>query len=366
MLQVGVPKEIKSLEKRVGLVPFAVRALHGMGINVLVERQAGAGSGYSDVDYELAGARMVTSAADVYGEADLIQKVKEPLQPEYSLLRPGQILFGFLHLATPENQNLVEALLRAGVTAIGYETLEKDGKLPLLAPMSEIAGSLAGAYGAVLKSLAVSPAVLDSEIILRALEDASARYPEFKGLPSAGRTVIFGGGVAGFKALEATLRLKGQAAVIEKDPQRRLFLKSHTPAVFSPEDDFREVLEQADVLVGAVHARGARAFQVMDEKTLETVSLGKKKIILDIAIDQGGNFPYSRSSPYHAPVYFDRWGNLRFCVPNMPSLCGRGASEALSNVTLPYTMALALDPKQAFQQYPELAGAINIEKGIRF
>lgn len=355
MLRVGIPKEIKTLEKRVGLVPRAVQSLCEKGIPVLVEQNAGSQSGYRDEEYQKAGALLVANASALYAQADLIQKVKEPLSSEFALLRKDQILFGFLHLASPENAPLVKALMTSGVTAIGYETVETNGRLPLLAPMSEIAGALSAAYAGILRQ--------PSEIIFSELEKAASKYPTFQDLPAPGKVVIFGGGVAGLKALEVALHLKGEVAIIEKSPERRAYLKQFTPHVFAPEENYLEFLKNADVLIGSVHIRGLRAFHVLDEKMLETISRVKKKVIIDIAIDQGGNFPESHSVPYTQPVYVDSWGNRRFCVPNMPSLCGRGASEALSSVTLPYTQALALDPQRAFKEFPELARGVNIESG---
>lgn len=359
MLRVGIPKEIKPLEKRVGLAPSAARLLTQQGIEVLVEMNAGAESGYADQDYERAGAKIVRSAAEVYAQSGLIQKVKEPLAPEFEFFRKGLMIFGFMHLAAPENAPLISALVRSEVTAIGYETLEQNGRFPLLAPMSEIAGGLAAAYAAILKGKNPVDSGLTDE-----LEKTAALYPSFKEIPSPGEVVIFGGGVAGTQALKTVLRLRGSAGVIEKDIQRRKALKEFTEKIYSPNEDLTETLENAEVLIGSVHSRGERAVQVLSPDQLAQISRKKKKIIFDIAIDQGGNFPESRPTSYLKPVYRDSWGNVRFCVPNIPSLCGRGASEALSRVALPYTEKLAKDEKKAFRENPELAAAVNIEKGI--
>lgn len=363
MLTVGIPKEIKALEKRVGLTPSAVRQLTDKKVTVYVERSAGEGSGFSDDDYKKAGAEILPDAAAVYGKADLIQKVKEPLEQEFRLIRKNQILFCYLHLASPENCALVETLVRSGATAVGYETVELGGRFPLLAPMSEIAGALAATYGAILKTedYTASNPPKPSDVY-GLLEKAAAKYPEVNPQNSIGRVLIFGGGVAGFKALETALKMKyEQIVVIEKNLHRQEFLKRFTKIVLSPEDPLKNVLEAADVIIGSVHSRGARAVQVFDEKLLKEISKKKKKVIIDIAIDQGGNFPQSGPTTYKDPIYFDLHGNLRFGVANMPSLCGRGASEALSAVTVPYTVFLAQDPVQAFSTYPELASGINVK-----
>lgn len=364
MLSVGIPKEIKPLEKRVGLIPSAVHELTSQGITVFVERGAGTESGFMDRDYQTAGAEIISDAASVYAKADLIQKVKEPLESEYRLIRKSQTLFCYLHLASPDNCALVETLVRSGATAIGFETVEIAGRFPLLAPMSEIAGALAAAYAGVLRQ----SGFLDMEHLDpcagRVLFEAAAKeYPNFLNVPSPGKAVIFGGGVAGFKAMETVIALGGEAAVIEQNEERREFLARFSSAVFSPEDSLKRQLEAADVLIGCVHARGFRAAQVVDTKTLKAVSKKKRKIIIDVAIDQGGNFPESGPTTYQDPLYFDSHRNLRFAVANMPSFCGQGASRALSQAVLPYTEALAKSPQEAFTKFPELRSGINIQAG---
>ncbi len=364
MLSVGIPKEIKPFEKRVGFVPSSVRQLTERDIKVYVQKGAGNDSGFSDNDFEKAGAKILPDAVSLYAKADLIQKVKEPLDAEFPLLRKQHILFCYLHLASPENCALVETLVRSGATAIGYETVEVQGRFPLLAPMSEIAGSLAAAYGGALLRggyLKLQNSLPDA--IYHVLEKTAFAYPEFKGEIFPGKAVIFGGGVAGFKAMETALKLHGEVCVIEKNEERREFLKRFTSAVYAPDEAPKSVLEHADVLIGCVHARGARAAQVLDEKALKEISKKKNKIIIDISIDQGGNFPESGTTTYKDPVYFDTFNNLRFGVPNMPSLCGRGASEALSQVTLPYTLEIALDPQGAFEKFPEVNAGTNIRAG---
>ncbi len=371
MLTVGIPKEIKPFEKRVGLTPCGITQLRGHGVRVLVEHNAGIGSGYSDTDYQNAGAEIVPDAAVLYKAADLIQKIKEPLPPEFILMRAGQVVFSFLHLASPVACELVRALKKNRVTAIAYETVEKNGRLPLLGPMSEIAGALSALYAAILKTLPEvrKGLIPDSLSMLRLFENAAAGYPDLPKNLRGCRTVIFGGGVAGLTTAQTMLRLGGEVLMIEMNPDRRLWLKAH----FAPEDTrFQcespqtlplEKIGTAEVLIGSVHQRGTRAAAVLSEKDFQIISRNIKKIIMDISIDQGGNFPGARPTSYHEPVYRDEYSNLRFAVPNIPSLAGRYASDALNDLTLPLTLAMAQDLAGALRELPELAGAVNLLGG---
>lgn len=363
MLKIGVPKEIKTLEKRVGLTPAAVRTLCEDGHSVFVQTKAGEDSGFSDDDYLKAGARIVPDLASVYASADLIQKVKEPLFPEFSMMRANHVIFAYLHLASPDNCDLIAALQRSGATAIAYETVEVDGGYPLLAPMSEIAGALSTAYAAFLwESRVIRVSKIGSTNLTAEFERIAAKYPSFSEM-KLGRTVIFGGGVAGFKALTTAIKFQAEVAVVEKNDQRREFLKQFTPQVYASEKLPKQTLEKAEVLIGCVYSHGKRAARVVNDSLLREASLVAPKIIMDISVDQGGNFAESRATTYTNPVYFDSMRNLRFGVPNIPSLCGKGASETLSRATLPYTQALAKDPSEAFRQYPELLKAVNVEDG---
>lgn len=356
MITLGVPKEIKTLEKRVGITPEAAAEIVRIGAKVLIQSGAGEGSDFSDDDYKKSGAEILQTAREVYGQADFIQKVKEPLEPEYSLLRPKQILFSYLHLASPENCNLVKLLAEKKITAIAYETLEVNGRLPLLAPMSEIAGALSVAYAAFFKRAKINDSVTQE------LEAIAKEYPVWNRLLPPGKVVIWGGGVAGQAALTAALKLGAEVTIIEKNPALHLGLRKLGADVFSPDQDFTQVLIDADTFVGSVHVRGMRAFQVLTSDKLKQVSAQKKKIIMDISIDQGGNFPEARTTSYTHPVYFDSFGNLRFCVANIPSLCGRAASQALSREVLPWTekMVTSLD---AWNQFKELRNAVNLHDG---
>ena len=372
LLTVGIPKEIKTLERRVGLTPSGVRVLCEKGIAVFVEKGAGLGSGFSDGAYLEQGAKIAASAKALYGSVNLIQKVKEPLALEFPLFRENQIFFCFLHLASPENCDLVKALIKAKVTAIGYETVQVGGRTPILKPMSEIAGALSASYAAYflnqnLLEQSRENALPEMAVELAKIADA---YPSVISGLRSGNVVVFDGGVAGTKAAEYALATGGCVCIVENNAARRhalgeSFLKKDSPRVkiSSAEDALEDILAAADTLIGSVHAPGKRAQRVITPAFLEAVSKSKKKVIMDIAVDQGGNFPETRPTTYEKPVYYDSYGNLRFAVANIPSLCGRGASEALTEVTLKYVLAMAENFSSALKRFPELFGAINLEAG---
>ncbi len=373
MLTVGIPKEIKSKEKRVGMTPAGVRELCKAGLKVMVETGAGLESGFLDKDYSAAGAEIVPAAKTLYANAGLIQKVKEPLPAEYDLFHQDQILFGFLHLASPEHCGLVKALLKTGVTAIGYETVDVNGRMPLLAPMSRIAGALAAAFAGLIQkhkaSLIKDGKIQYSAQFFKEMETIAATYPEPPAGVTLGETVIFGGGAAGQNAAEFALQMKSKVVLVEKEAGRRDLIKtekikySGRLSVIGTEEVNDKILESADVLIGCVHRAGERAEKVVNEKTLQKISREKAKIIMDVSIDQGGNFPLAHSTSYQDPLYLDTFGNVRFAVANIPSLCGHGASVALAEATLPYTMALAIDFKKSQTDFPELRRAVNLQAG---
>lgn len=365
MLIVGVPREIKLFERRVGMTPEAVKQLSQQGVKVLIQKGAGAASGFSDQEYARSGATLAENAEEIYSLASLIQKVKEPQPAEYSLLKSHHILFCFLHLASPENVRLVESLVKSRATAVAFETLEEKGFLPLLAPMSEIAGGLSAAYAALFKNLnlvsngkIVYPSDFHSKI-----EAIAEAFPGIHEKMPLGNAVLFGGGVAGQKALDIAGALNGHVTVIEKDEKKHGMLSGRAKAVYAPENCPEKVFEDADIFIGCVHIRGRRAVKVMDGTSLERFSRLKKKIIMDVSIDQGGNFPESHSTTYQDPLYLDSYGNLRFGVANIPSLCGRAASDALSKAALPYTIAMAANALKTFDQIPALKGALNAREG---
>lgn len=368
-LKVGVPKEVKTREKRVGLTPEGARILAGQGISVLIQRGAGEGSGFADAAYEAAGAAIAPDAAALYAASQMILKVKEPQNSEFRFLKADHYLFCYLHLASPENRPLVEALQKTGLTAIAFETVEKDGRRPLLKPMSEIAGGLAAAYGNFLVACAakMSGTLKLPPDFQNVLEKIAQRYPEVPADAQAPYALIFGGGVAGEKALEFCLKMGGKAALVENHPGRREELKTRyrdrSAVFFSPENLPREILESSELLIGCVHQAGTRALRVLTDEALKQASCVVKKVMVDISIDQGGNFPFSEPRTYDDPVYLDPFGNLRFSVTNMPSLCGPAASRALEAVVLPYAASLARDPVKALAEDPGLRSAVNVQKG---
>lgn len=371
MRAVGIPREIKVLEKRVGLTPEGVRALVRAGIPVRVETRAGEGSGFPDSDYLKAGARIDASPRELYEACGVIQKIKEPLAPEWPFFRPGLILVSFLHLASPSNGPLLQQLLKRKVTGIAFETVFKEGRAIFLEPMSRIAGTLSAYYaGFLLQFVKVkSGKILYPPKWIEKLEALAAIYP---GIPDGLRKVhagIVGGGVVGSHAAGIILRMGGEVDLVEKNPLRRTALQklfeSHGERfrVWSPEEDFRKPFRAAEAWIGSVHVLGARAPQVLTGQDLAELSREKKKLIIDVSVDQGGNFPGTRPTTYENPLYLDSEGNLRFAVVNIPSLCGRGASEALEKATLPYVSAMALDFKEALRNYAELRIGIQTWEG---
>ncbi|MDD5672431.1 MAG: NAD(P)-dependent oxidoreductase, partial [Candidatus Omnitrophica bacterium] len=372
MLIVGIPKEIKPFEKRVGLTPEAVGRLASQSIKVLIEQHAGLLSGYPNQDYEKQGAVIVRGADELYRNADLIIKIKEPLAPEWPLLRKGQVLFSFLHLASQEHGPLVHQLCASGVTALAYETVEVEGQIPILAPMSAIAGALAAAYAALFRTLNIGHAVriVYPRNFILMMEKVAEDYPQAPKQLKLENVVVFGGGTAGTRAAEFALEMNGRVTIVEKNPERRNRLQEkfsgakNRPLVLAAEELTPMILADADVLIGCVHQAGCRAAIVVEAESLKTASAGKKKLILDVSIDQGGNFNDAHATFYADPLYLDSFGNLRFAVANMPSFCGRYASDAIAKVTLPYIEALAGGIPQALRKFPELKGAINIRDGI--
>ncbi len=369
VLTVGVPCEIKPREKRVGLTPAGVRTLHASGIPVLVEKSAGEGSGFTNLDYQKAGAKIIKKAGELYQKSGLIKKVKEPLPSEWKFLRENLICFCFLHLASPENKKLIELLLQKRITGIGLETAEKNGRTVFLEPMSEIAGTLTAYFAALMRQTVrvEKGKILYPPRFQEKMEWLALQYPAAPENLNPGKVVIFGGGAVGRRAAETLLKMGGEVNLVEKRDQRRRELQEEFKSfkTFRPwglEENYREVLKSADVWMGCVHVVGQRAPLVLSRDDLKEMSV-KPKFIFDIAVDQGGNFPETRSSTYDDPLYLDSFGNLRFAVPNIPSLCGRGASEALEKVTLPATLELARDWQKALKELPELRTGLQIFQG---
>jgi len=344
---VGVPKEIKQREYRVGLLPSAAYLLVQRGHTVLVEQGAGVGAGFPDEDYARAGAQVVTGPERVFAEAGLIVKVKEPQPSEVARLRPGQLLFTYLHLAP--DRALTEGLLRAGVTGIAYETIEVNRRLPLLEPMSEIAGRMSIFVGAyfLAKHCGGSGTLLG-------------------GVPGVlpGRVVVLGGGASGINAARMATGLGADVTILEVDLERMRFLDitlhtAHT--LYSSEAHLMDILPNVDLLVGAVLVPGAKAPRLIKREMLRRMRPGS--VLVDIAIDQGGCAETSRPTTHDDPVYVEE-GVLHYCVANMPAAFSRTATQALTNVTYPYVELLAdLGLAGACRKQPALVGGINVQAG---
>jgi alanine dehydrogenase len=344
---VGVPKEIKEQEQRVALLPSAAQQLVRRGHSVVVEKNAGLGSVYPDEDYVRAGAEIVDLAADVFKRADLIVKVKEPLKTEFPLLRKGQILFTYLHLAA--SKGLTEALLASGVTAVAYETIQIGNRLPLLEPMSEIAGRMSVVMGAnfLAKYNGGSGVLLG-------------------GVPGVlpGRVVVLGGGTSGVNAARMAAGLGADVTILDVDLERLRYLDltmGSTNTLFSSEANLHELMPGCDLLIGAVLLPGAKAPKLITRAMLQKMKRGS--VFVDISIDQGGCAETSRPTTHVDPVYVEE-GVTHYCVANMPAAYARTATQALTNVTYRYVELLAdLGLEGAGQKKPALLGGINTRDG---
>lgn len=344
---IGVPKEIKDHEYRVAMLPSAAYQLIKRGHTVIVEKNAGFGAGYLDAEYERAGAKMIDSHAGVFEQADLIVKVKEPLPAEYSLLRPGQLLFTYLHLAA--SKPLTEALMKSGATCIAYETIEVNKRLPLLEPMSEIAGRMSVLVGGyfLAKHFGGSGVLLG-------------------GVPGVlpGKVVVLGGGASGINAARMAQGLGADVTILEVDLERMRFLDitlhtAHT--LFSSEAHLMDLLPDVDLLIGAVLVPGARAPKLIRRDMLAMMRPGS--VLVDIAIDQGGCAETSRATTHQQPVYVEE-GVTHYCVANMPGAYARTATQALTNVTHRYVETLAdFGVEEACRKQPSLIGGINVMGG---
>ncbi|MEW5962522.1 MAG: alanine dehydrogenase [Pseudomonadota bacterium] len=348
-MRIGVPKEIKVHEYRVGLVPGSVRELTAQGHEVLVETSAAARIGISDEDYVRAGARIVPTAEEVLGSADLIVKVKEPQAAEIARLRTGQTLFTYLHLAPDRAQTL--ALMQSGVTAIAYETVTgAGGRLPLLAPMSEVAGRMAVQAGAH---------CLELEQGGRGMLLGGA-----SGVASA-NVVVIGGGVAGMNAVRMAVGAEAHVTCIDIDVGRLaeidLRYGAAVDTIFSTRQAIEEYVRDADLVIGAVLVPGAAAPKLITRELVAAMKRGS--VIVDIAIDQGGCAETSRPTTHAAPTYVAE-GVVHYCVTNMPGAVARTSTFALNNATLPFVLALAnRGPRAAIRADPHLAAGLNVHAG---
>jgi alanine dehydrogenase len=344
---IGVPREIKEQENRVGLLPSAAEQLKRRGHSVLVEKNAGIGSGYPDEDYIKAGAEIVDLAKDVFAGADMIVKVKEPLKAEFPFLRKGQILFTYLHLAA--SKPLTDALLKSGVTAIAYETIQVGNRLPLLEPMSEIAGRMSTVMGAYYLAKHVG----GSGVLLGGVPGV---------LP--GRVVVLGGGTSGVNAARMATGLGADVTILDVDLERLRFLDltmANTRTLFSSEAHLHELMPTTDLLIGAVLVPGAKAPKLITRAMLRKMRPGS--VLVDIAIDQGGCAETARPTTHVDPVYVEE-GVTHYCVANMPAAYARTATQALTNITYRYVQLLADHGLEgACEKQPALRGGINTRGG---
>ena len=345
---IGVPKEIKIRESRVGLVPNSVAELTGRGHKVLVETGAGAGIGASDEVYHAAGAQIADSAAAVFDAAEMIVKVKEPQPSEWVRLSPNQILFTYLHLAADMAQT--RGLMDSGCTAIAYETITDDaGGLPLLAPMSEVAGRLA---------------VIEGAANLKA--SAGGRGLLISGVPgtSPAEVVVIGGGVVGTNAAKMAVGLGARVTVLDRSVTRLRQLDdifgSAVTTRYSSKAIIEEVCRDADMVIGAVLIPGASAPKLLTRAFLSEMKTGA--VLVDVAIDQGGCFETSRPTTHDDPTYIVD-GVVHYCVANMPGSVPLTSSEALNNATLPHVLALADQGVAALDNDPHLANGLNVRGG---
>ena len=325
-LIVGLPKEIKDNEYRVGLTPAGVRALKDAGHQILVETNAGAGSGFEDSLYERAGGTIVASAADVWARSEMIVKVKEPIAPEYPHMRDGQLLFTYLHLAP--DRELTSELLKRKITGIAYETItDRHGTLPLLTPMSEVAGRMAIQVGAhYLEKMSGGRGILLGGV---------------PGVPAA-RVVIIGGGVVGTNAAKIAVGMGAHVTIIDNNLDRLrelddIFL-SKISTLASSAYMIHDAISQADLIVGAVLVPGAAAPKLVTRSMLKDVPNGA--VIVDVAVDQGGCIETTHPTTHSNPTYYVE-GVLHYCVANMPGAVPRTSTFALTNATLPYALKLA-------------------------
>jgi alanine dehydrogenase len=348
-MRIGVPKEIKDHEYRVGLTPQSVAELVHHGHEVLVERDAGIGSGLTDQEYVAAGAKIADGPLPVFANSEMIVKVKEPLVAERARLRPGQILFTYLHLAPDEVQT--KDLIKSGASCVAYETVtSENGGLPLLTPMSEVAGRLAPQVGA------------------HCLEkEAGGRGILLGGVPGvpAAEVIILGGGVSGTHAATIALGMGANVTVVDRNPEalRRLAFHFGTGVrtIFSTRAAVAEIVKRADLLIGAVLVPGAAAPKLVTRDMLATMKQGS--VIVDIAIDQGGCCESSRPTTHSDPTYVEQ-GVVHYCVTNMPGAVARTSTFALNNATLPFARALAEKGlKGALMEDKHLRDGLNIHAG---
>jgi len=348
-MKVGVPREVMESEYRVAITPVGVREFANEGHDVLIERDAGAGSAIPDVSFERAGAKLVRSAEDVWGEAELVLKVKEPQPSEFALMREGQILFTYLHLAA--HRDVTDALTKARITAIAYETVESpDGRLPLLAPMSEIAGRMAPHVSA--------------HFLERAQGGRGVLLSGVSGVHPA-RVCVIGAGMAGMNAAWIAQGMEAEVVLIDKNVERLRYVDHiHKGRILTLSSATLVIEEQtalADVLIGAVLVPGALAPKLITVEMIGRMRPGS--VFVDISIDQGGSSETSHVTTHTHPTYVTH-GVVHYCVGNMPGAVPHTSTYALTNATLPYAMALAEKGLvEAIRSDPALAKGVNVHEG---
>ena len=346
---VGVPKEIKNNENRVAMTPAGVHELVVRGHQVLIQAGAGVGSGFADSDYKSAGAEIVTAAADVWSRAEMVVKVKEPIAAEYPLMRKGQILFTYLHLAA--SRDCTEAIVNSGTTAIAYETVQLPNRsLPLLVPMSEVAGRLSAQIGAVQ--------------LMKTNGGNGVLMGGVPGTPRA-KVVVIGGGVAGTEAALVANGMGANVTVIELSLQRLRELdarfNSEVETRVSTSYEIAEQLKDADLVIGSVLIPGEKAPKLVTDAMVQNMKPGA--VLVDIAIDQGGCFEHSKPTTHDEPT-FSVHGTTYYCVANMPGAVPATSTRALTNATLPYVIALAGKGwRQALKDDAALALGLNAHEG---
>jgi alanine dehydrogenase len=348
-MKIGVPKEIKRHEYRVGMTPQCVAAYVNEGHSVFVESEAGVGSGYEDREYERNGAKLTNDRDTIYDACDMIVKVKEPIVEEYDLLREGQLLFTYLHLAA--NSELAETLMKRGVTSIAYETIElEDGSLPCLTPMSEIAGRLSVQEGA------------------KYLEKAfGGRGILLGGVPGVrrGRVSILGGGVVGINACKIAVGIGAGVTVLDINAKRLVYLDdifgNSITTLYATSANIESVLRESDMVIGAVLVAGESAPKIIKRSHLEIMKQGA--VIVDVAIDQGGCTETSRPTSHDDPIYIVD-GVVHYCVTNMPGAVARSSTIALTSVTLQYGLQIARKGKEGVHVFSEaIRKGMNTHRG---
>ena len=345
---IGIPKELKNNEFRVSATPSGVHAYVVAGHKVLVEKNAGVGSAISDADYIAAGAQIIDSADEIWQKADLIQKVKEPIEIEYKRMRKGQILYTYLHLAA--NKVCTQAIIDSGITAIAYETVEVDGQLPLLAPMSEVAGRM---------SIQVGAAALEAS--------RGGRGVLLGGVPGVrpGKVVVIGGGVVGVAAATIAHGMRADVTVMDLDLKRLAqvdqIFAGNVKTLASSAYEIEKEVTQADLVIGAVLVHGAKAPKLVSNELVKKMKPGS--VLVDVAIDQGGCFTDSKATTHQEPT-FKVHDSIFYCVANMPGAVPATSTYALANATIKYGLALANKGWQkALDEDANLAKGLNVHEG---